>query len=97
VSPDRKNNVDVARRQFLSGRLGQSRPQDGLAVLSRGECLAWDGVVCISCSTICPENAVSVDAKGRPAIMDEACTGCALCVEVCPTRAISGPAPLQAT
>jgi ferredoxin-type protein NapF len=46
-------------------------------------------VICISCSTACSWQAVTVGAKGRPAISDEACTGCGMCVAVCPTQAIS--------
>jgi ferredoxin-type protein NapF len=49
--------------------------------------MAWDGVICISCRLACDEQAVSFEDR-RPTIVDSACTGCAACVDVCPSRAI---------
>lgn len=60
----------------------------GLALLDRAACVAWDGVVCTSCQTACPYQAVVMDGGVRPSIDAEACNGCGFCVGVCPTEAI---------
>ncbi len=82
------------RRAFLTGgflgdalrREEPSRP--GVAVLDRGACLAWEGTFCMTCKFVCPESAISLDARNRPRVT-EACTGCEKCIEVCPTKAIT--------
>jgi pyruvate ferredoxin oxidoreductase gamma subunit len=40
------------------------------------------------CSTLCPDNAISVGADGRPSIDYDHCKGCLVCVAVCPHHAI---------
>ena len=60
----------------------------GLAILSRELCLAWDGVVCISCKLACGWQAITLDGQRHPSVLDADCTGCGLCVPVCPTEAI---------
>ncbi len=60
----------------------------GLAALSRERCLAWDGVVCVSCKIACGWQAIAFDGQRHPSVVDAACTGCGFCVPVCPTQAI---------
>ncbi len=60
----------------------------GFAVLDQRSCLAWDGVVCISCHSACRDGAILVEAGGRPAVDTATCTGCGSCVGACPTRAL---------
>lgn len=76
--------VDAGRRSFLSGQFGG----EGLAVVDRGACIAWNGVICISCRTACDEQAITVDRQQRPAIVEAACTGCGVCIDLCPSQAI---------
>lgn len=80
--PDK--TVDPGRRAFLSGRFRG----EGLAVLDRGACMAWNGVICISCRTACDQQAITVDRRQRPTIVEEACSGCGICVGICPPEAI---------
>lgn len=40
------------------------------------------------CSTLCPDSAIGVDARGMPRIDYEHCKGCMICVAVCPPHAI---------
>ena len=60
----------------------------GLAILDQAACIAWDGVICVSCQVICSDGAIRMDGLRRPAVDGDACTGCGACVRVCPTRAI---------
>lgn len=89
--------IDPARRAFLHGRLfsreGQleARREQGdslVAVLGQSACLAWNNTFCISCEPACPDEAIRLDMRQRPEILDDACTGCGDCVPVCPTDAI---------
>jgi ferredoxin-type protein NapF len=63
-------------------------PRIGLAAIDRGDCVAWDGVVCLTCRSACPYSAIDLSGGTRPRIDGEACNGCGFCVGVCPTRAI---------
>lgn len=48
------------------------------------------------CSTLCPDNAITVDAAGYPVIDLEHCKGCMICVAQCPfhvIEAVPEPAP----
>ncbi|WNG35011.1 hypothetical protein F0U61_16160 [Archangium violaceum] len=52
-------------------------------------CLAWQGSFCSTCSERCPvEGAIALEL-GRPRVVEPRCTGCGLCIQVC-------PAPLNA-
>jgi len=61
----------------------------GLAMIDRTACVAWDGVICMSCRLACSYTAVKIEDGIRPHIVSDACTGCGLCVSVCPPRAIT--------
>ncbi|MCP4757858.1 MAG: 4Fe-4S dicluster domain-containing protein [Planctomycetes bacterium] len=48
-------------------------------------CLAWRGQPCRLCVDQCPvDGVISVDAEQRPIIDPGHCTGCGVCVQVCP-------------
>lgn len=56
----------------------------GLAVIDSTTCLAFQGTVCTACAEQCPvENAITMEA-GHPIIDTDACTGCGVCLYVCP-------------
>lgn len=59
-------------------------------------CLGLSGIVCHSCVDACPERALRLPilalSRGRatqPELSVETCTGCAACVPVCPSAAIT--------
>jgi len=48
-------------------------------------CLPWNGQPCSLCIDQCPvAGAIDVDESARPTINPTACTGCGVCVQVCP-------------
>lgn len=71
----------------------EGRVRIGLAFLDRQACLAWKGVWCMSCKFACGWRAIDVNAKSRPAVNAEVCTGCGMCVGVCPKQAITIKSP----
>ena len=55
--------------------------------LSPERCIAFQGVECGVCARACPvgEDALALDADGRPVIKIEGCVGCGVCVRACVT------------
>ncbi len=60
----------------------------GKAHILREACLAWAGNRCQSCVTNCPVGTEAIDwnANGLPVINPENCTGCGVCLYVCPAE-----------
>ena len=63
-------------------------------VISIGaECLTYMGVACQSCQDSCDSNVIKFEyAVGwtpRPVVNKEACSGCGMCVGVCPANALN--------
>jgi MauM/NapG family ferredoxin protein len=55
-----------------------------LAVIDSATCLAYQGEACSECLDHCPvEHAITLEA-GRPIIDSDICTGCGVCLYVCP-------------
>jgi ferredoxin-type protein NapF len=55
-----------------------------LAEINTDTCLAYHGTVCTACVDQCPvENCMTMEG-GRPKIDSETCTGCGVCLYVCP-------------
>ena len=61
----------------------------GLALLDLALCVVPSGETCSFCVDHCPvaEQAIRMSEDG-PVISEEGCTGCGLCVPVCPTDAL---------
>lgn len=90
---------DPGRRAFLSLgwlRSSWSQPDDRVVhpsetetvVLYASKCLAWQNTICMSCRSVCPEEAIVFDQRNRPTIDHDLCTDCGLCIEPCPPGAI---------
>ena len=58
----------------------------GEAFVVESRCIAFAGPDCGACANHCPGE---IDAlalvRGKPRILSEACVGCGLCIDVCPT------------
>lgn len=66
-----------------------TNPPLGKARLNRDTCIAWDDVICMSCYGRCDYQAISTEYQRRARIDTERCTGCGMCVAVCPVGALS--------
>jgi len=57
------------------------------------DCLTYRGVACQSCQDSCDSYAIKFEyAVGwtpRPVVHTEACTGCGMCIQVCPANALN--------
>ncbi len=56
--------------------------------ISVGACVAWDGVMCMSCKDPCIDRAIIFQGLFKPIIDENRCTGCGFCYNRCPTYAI---------
>ena len=64
----------------------------GLAEIDKHVCVTWrDEGLCRTCYNVCPlkEEAIKLDEL-RPYIVEEACTGCGICVHGCPVAGDRG-------
>jgi ferredoxin-type protein NapG len=56
----------------------------GLAIIDSNTCLPFNGTICTACAERCPvQDALTMEA-GLPKIHDDVCTGCGVCLYVCP-------------
>lgn len=86
-----------SRRNFLRGKIAKTPSAatpgaPGLALVSDA-CLAGHNVACQACGDQCEAAAIRfrprLGGAARPEVNAERCTGCAECLAVCPTQAIS--------
>ncbi|HID78503.1 MAG TPA: 4Fe-4S dicluster domain-containing protein, partial [Planctomycetaceae bacterium] len=63
------------------------RVRMGLAVVDPRLCLPWNGVACKACWHACPfpDDAIRLNQRGRPVVIEEGCVGCGLCEYACLT------------
>ena len=66
-----------------------TRPVIGTAQLNRNTCIAWDDVICMSCSGRCDYHAITTVHQRRAQVDAQICNGCGMCVAACPVRALS--------
>jgi len=60
----------------------------GIAAINSKLCHAWQGMDCDYCVKECPlkGEAILMDEKRRPYVVNTVCTGCGLCEHICPSR-----------
>lgn len=60
----------------------------GKTRINQQTCFAFHGIFCQACIMACPhtQKAIFLDEENHPAINDEFCTGCGICVQSCPTE-----------
>lgn len=75
--------------------IAQSRM--GLAVIDAESCLSWQGLRCEVCYRVCPVKGDAISIRNHPrqtskhalfvpVVHAQACTGCGMCEEACPTE-----------
>jgi len=52
------------------------------------KCLSWHDTMCFSCKDPCLDDAIEFLGMFRPSILEEKCTNCGFCLNVCPSDAI---------
>ncbi len=61
--------------------------QKAYIAVNAAKCLPCSGLVCLG---VCPEGVLELDSNRKPKVADEsACTLCGVCVNLCPTKALS--------
>ncbi len=72
-------------------------PRIGELILDRATCIAWKDIICMSCSSRCPHQAIKTRHHRRPLVDDDACTTCGICIAACPVQSLRitslGPGP----
>lgn len=60
----------------------------GTAYITKKSCFAYLDTVCTLCFRHCPlkNSAIKMDFELKPIIDEDACTGCGVCLFVCPTK-----------
>jgi len=56
--------------------------------VNTASCLAWNSVFCMSCIGKCDVRALQMDERRRLVMEDNLCTGCGMCIQVCPVNAL---------
>jgi len=65
-------------------KTGTDFPAIGIAELNKKSCLAYNGIHCTFCYDACPLKREAIRLKAtRPIIIEENCTGCGICKNVC--------------
>jgi ferredoxin-type protein NapF len=65
------------------------RPRIGTAFLNQEVCIAWNDVICMACQGHCDYQAISTEYQRRARVDTDRCTGCGMCVSICPVGALS--------
>ena len=87
-APDRKGTGLPSQQEPPAAAGGSERPQR--IVVLRDFCLRAHGADCERCALACPQGAVSFAEDGIPAIDEDACTRCGICLGVCDASWLPG-------
>ena len=82
--------LDPALKDIADSRMG-------LAVIDAESCLSWQGLRCEVCYRVCPVKGQAISIRNHPrqtskhavfvpVVHSQACTGCGMCEEACPTE-----------
>lgn len=87
----------LTRRDLLFGRIRaglrkatpssqETEPPNKVttAVIQGRYCLAYRGLMCSTCYERCPESGAIVTERGVPRVVNDLCTACGICHDVCP-------------
>lgn len=87
----------LSRRDLLFGRLhagirkitppspeATAQTKASAAVIQGRHCLAYRGLMCSTCYERCPEPGAIVTERGIPRVVNDLCTACGICHDVCP-------------
>ena len=93
-SPIDRRSFFAAPRRPSPMRYDPAPSSDGpLRALISQACLAYAGIVCMSCRDACPEQAIRflprLGSPFLPKVVATACTGCGACLSPCPAGALS--------
>ena len=60
----------------------------GTAIIDKSTCLPFHGTICRSCWHACPfpNEAIRLNSRLQPEVVDDVCVGCGLCEHACPTE-----------
>lgn len=61
-------------------------PLESIAVISGRHCVAYQGESCTRCLERCPIPGAIIHEHQLPRVEPDLCTGCGLCLEVCPVK-----------
>jgi len=75
------NNMNV-----LDGNL-EEKINIGISIKTLN-CLSWNQTMCFTCKDACKYRAINFFGMFRPTIDENLCTGCGMCISVCPSNAI---------
>ena len=78
--------------------IGMTETRMGLAVIDTSVCAAHQPeTMCRTCYSVCPlrDHAIELVEFVTPRIIDDACTGCGVCVQACPVELGDGPDGIQ--
>jgi len=69
----------------------------GLAIIDLKTCAAHQPeILCRTCYSVCPIRDIAIELiEFIPRIVDDACTGCGVCVQACPVELSGGAKPIR--
>ncbi|GAB4377344.1 MAG: hypothetical protein Kow0042_24940 [Calditrichia bacterium] len=71
----------------LNPDVTMERVRMGVAKIDESTCLPYQGILCRACYERCPiyREAIVLEDQLYPKVIDNKCTGCGICENVCPT------------